>query len=167
MRPITAFLAVTAALCLTSVSASAQTVGSVTAEALETVLEEAGLNPNMTEDAVSGAPVAQGTAGEIQFWIRALNCSGTPKACENLVFFANFDLGRDITTTDYKIINNFNDSQVFGRAYILEKKSQIGVDYVIDLGGGVTPAHLTQNISRWADVMAAFVKNFSEGNTGA
>jgi len=152
-------------LCLTS--AHAQTVDSVTADSLESVLEGAGLGPSMTEDASSGAPVATGSVGELQFWVRALNCSGAPAACENLIFFANFDLGRSVTATDYRVINNFNDSQVFGRAYIIEKQNQVGVDYVIELGGGVTTEHLTKNISRWADVMAAFVEKFSSGDTGA
>ena len=147
--------------------ASAQTVDSVTADRLESVLESAGLGPTMTEDAASGAPVANASVGEVQFWVRALDCSGAPAACENLVFFANFDLGRSVTATDYRVINHFNDSQVFGRAYIIEKQNQVGVDYVIELGGGVTEQHLTNNISRWADVVAAFVEKFSSGDTGA
>ncbi len=156
-----------AAILLGAAPAHAQTVESVTAETLESVLEGAGLGPSMTEDASSGAPVANASVGEVQFWVRALDCSGAPAACENLVFFANFDLGRSVTATDYRVINNFNDSQVFGRAYIIEKQNQVGVDYVIDLGGGVTEQHLTNNISRWADVVAAFVEKFSSGDTGA
>ena len=156
-----------AALLLGSAPAYAQTIDSVTAETLESVLESAGLGPTMTEDASSGAPVANASVGEVQFWVRALNCSGSPTACENLVFFANFDLGRSVTATDYRVINHFNDSQIFGRAYIIEKKNQVGVDYVIELGGGVSEEHLANNISRWADVVAAFVEKFSSGDTGA
>jgi len=88
--------------------------------------------------------------------------AGDPLACENLVFFANFPLGRTVTADDFRIVNRFNDSQVFGRAYILESRQTVGVDYVIDLGGGVSEDHLAQNISRWADVIAAFVASFQE-----
>jgi len=146
---------------------SAQTTSAITADELESVLQAAGLTPTVTEDAATGAPVANGTVGEILFWVRAMDCSGSPAACENLVFFANFDLGRSVSATDYRVVNNFNDSQVFGRAYLLERQNQVGVDYVVELGGGVTNDHLTQNVSRWADVIDAFVKKFSSGDTGA
>ncbi|MHA7873628.1 MAG: type III secretion system chaperone family protein, partial [Hyphococcus sp.] len=147
--------------------AAAQTIDAVTGEQLESALSSAGLGPTMTEDAASGAPVATGMAGEFEFYVRAIDCSGTPAACENLIFFANFPLGRSVTAQDYRTVNSFNDGQVFGRAYIIESRSTVGVDYVIELGGGVTEDHLAQNISRWADVIGAFVAKFQEGAAGA
>jgi len=167
MRFTTILSAIGFAILLGVLPAYAETMDALTADELESVLTDAGLSPSMTENAASGTPVANGSVGEIQFWVRAMDCSGSPAACENLVFFANFDLGRPVSATDYRVVNNFNDSQVFGRAYILEKQNQVGVDYVVDLGGGVTQAHLTNNISRWADVIAAFIEKFSQGNTGA
>jgi len=143
-------------------SAGAQSIDAVTGEQLESALDAAGLGSSMTEDAASGAPVATGTAGPFEFNVRAMDCAGDPLACENLVFFANFPLGRTVTADDFRIVNRFNDSQVFGRAYILESRQTVGVDYVIDLGGGVSEDHLAQNISRWADVIAAFVASFQE-----
>jgi hypothetical protein len=143
--------------------ASAQTLGSVTGDQLENILSAADLNPSMMADAQSGAPVATGKAGDFEFYVRALSCSGSPASCETLVFFANFELGRTVTANDYRLVNSFNDSQVFGRAYVLEGTGEVGVDYVIELGGGVTEGHLSQNISRWADVIAAFVNKFQDG----
>jgi hypothetical protein len=148
-------------------AASAETIGAVTADELEAALSEAGLGPTMLEDAATGAPVANGRAGEFSFFVRALECSGKPAACENLVFFANFDLGRSATASDFRIVNDFNDGQVFGRAYVLENQGQVGVDYVIELGGGVSEEHLSKNISRWADVISAFVEKFKEGNAAS
>lgn len=145
-------------------AADAQVIGSVTADELETALSDAGLSPTMLEDAATGAPVANGRAGEISFFVRALDCSGAPASCENLMFFANFELGRTASAQDFRIVNSFNDGQVFGRAYVLEERGEVGVDYVIELGGGVTPDHLSQNISRWADVIGAFVEKFREGS---
>ena len=144
-------------------AAQAENIGAVTADELEAALSEAGLNPTMMADAASGAPVANGRAGEFSFNVRALDCSGKPVACENLMFFANFELGRTATATDFRIVNRFNDGQVFGRAYVLEKKDQVGVDYVVELGGGVSEDHLSQNIARWADVIAVFFETFQEG----
>ena len=147
--------------------AAAQTIDAVSAEQLEAALSEAGLSPDMMTDAAARTPVANGTAGDFTFFVRALSCSGAPAACENLLFFANFELGRPATSADYRIVNGFNDSQVFGRAYVLEKHDQVGVDYVIELGGGVTPDHLAENISRWADVINAFVEKFREGQSSS
>ncbi len=166
MKIIAAAVLVAAQLFLTG-AASAQTREALTADEIESVLEAAGLGPTMTEDAATGMPVASGSSGEIQFWVRALGCSGDPAACENLVFFANFDLGRPVTQSDYRVVNNFNDSQLFGRAYILERQDQVGVEYVIELGGGVTMEHVAGNVSRWSDVIDAFVRKFSEGDEGA
>ena len=163
MKHIKLVFAALAALMACATSAMANNTDAVTSDQLEEILSDAGLGPTMTEDAATGAPVANGTIGEIQFWVRALDCAGSPAACENLVFFANFNLGRDVTQTDYRVVNSFNDSQIFGRAYIIEKENQVGVDYVIELGGGVSPEHLTKNISRWADVISAFVEKFAAG----
>ncbi|WP_165793557.1 YbjN domain-containing protein [Hyphococcus luteus] len=150
-------------LALAPAGAVAQTLDAVTADQLEDALEDAGLSPDMMADEATGAPVAAGKAGQFGFYVRALSCSGAPQACETLVFFANFELGRDVAPSDYRIVNGFNDSQVFGRAYVLEGTSEVGVDYVIELDGGVTEEHLSQNISRWADVISAFVSKFQEG----
>ena len=154
--------AVAAALAAMTASAAAQMVSSIDADGLEAALNEAGLSPSMQATA-DGSPVATGTAGEFEFYVRGLACSGAPAACENIIFFANFDLGRTITPADYRIVNTYNDSQVFGRAYVLQDKNSVGVDYVIELGGGVSPDHLSENIGRWADVIAAFVDKFREG----
>lgn len=145
-------------------AASAQSIETVTADEIEAALTEAGLGPvQMLADAATGNPVANGKAGEYTFFVRALDCSGEPAACETLVFFANFDLGRPATANDLRIADNFRDGQVFGRAYVIEDRNQVGVDYVIELGGGVSKKHLSQNISRWADVIGAFVESFRAG----
>lgn len=151
-----------AAIAMTA-SAFAQTKNALNADEIEAVLTGAGLAPKMIEDAATGAPVAQGTAGQILFFVRAVDCSGRPVACGNLIFFANFDLGRAVTPNDYRVINGFNDKQVFGRAYILETQNKVGVDYVIDLGGGVTMDHLTGNVARWTDIISAFMDSFRAG----
>ncbi|MFZ5618687.1 MAG: YbjN domain-containing protein [Pseudomonadota bacterium] len=155
--------AVASALLLSSAPAAAQTKNSVTAAELEEILGDAGFPVDVIEDAESGAPVANVQADNVQFWIRALDCAGAPKACSTLVFFANFELGRASTPKDYEVVNRFNDSQVFGRAYLLPGRNQVGVDYVIELDGGVSMDNITRNIGRWADVINAFIGHFSEG----
>ncbi len=152
-----------AAIALSLAPAAAQTKSAVTAAELEAILSEAGFPVAVIEDAQTGAPVAHAQAGNVQFWIRALDCAGAPKACSTLVFFANFDLGRAAAARDYEVVNRFNDSQVFGRAYLLPGRNLVGVDYVIELDGGVSMDHISKNIGRWADVISAFIGHFSDG----
>ena len=168
---ITKFRAAFAAFLLTAGAAApgayAQLIEALTGDQLEEALSAADLSPTIIVDADTGAPVASGKAGDFDFFVRALSCSGAPKACENLMFFANFELGRDVTDRDYQIVNRFNESQVFGRAYIIESKNEVGVDYVIELSGGVSEDHLAENIGRWADVISAFVAKFREGSASS
>ncbi|MEL6111556.1 MAG: YbjN domain-containing protein [Pseudomonadota bacterium] len=151
-------------------SAAAQTIDAVTAETLETILEEAGLSPEMKTDATTNSPVAIGQVGEFSFTVRTLDCSGRPQRCTTLMFFANFELGRRITGGDFVAINNFNESQVFGRAYVLRssgEKGEVGVDYVIELDGGVSRDHLAGNIERWGDIVSAFITSITTSPAGA
>ncbi len=147
--------------------AFAQTKGALTGAELQKVLSDAGLSPSMTEDAANGAPVAKGMAGEFEFYVRALDCSGSPAACQTLMFFANFSIGRSLSPNDLVILNRFNEKQVFGRAYFIEESGRVGVDYVVELDGGVTMDHLSRNVARWTDVIAAFVEHFRSGGRGS
>ncbi|MEX0645061.1 MAG: YbjN domain-containing protein [Parvularculaceae bacterium] len=140
-------------------NAGAQTKGAITGPELQAVLAAAGLSPTMTEDAANGFPVAKGMAGQFEFYVRALDCSGRPKACSTLMFFANFSVRRGLQPSDLVVLNKFNEKQVFGRAFFIEAEQKIGVDYVIELDGGVTMDHLARNVSRWTDVIAAFFEH--------
>jgi len=146
----------------------AQNISAVTAEELEAALSEAGFGDiAFYEEASGGGPVMYATAGDTEFWVRTLDCSGRPPACGTLMFFANFPLGRAPTAKDFRIVDDFRDGQVFGRAYILESENKVGVDYVIELEGGVAKEHLSQNIGRWADVIIAFIEKFNAGYDGS
>lgn len=154
-------VALAAAIAALSAPAYAEVKSSLTAGEILGVLADAGLSPQQSSDVASGAPVFFGRAGDIVFLVRALDCAGAPTACENLLFIANFDLGREVTQDDYLVINKFNDSQLFGRAYVLPSRAQVGVEYVIELGGGVAPDHIAKNVARWAGIISAFIGNFN------
>lgn len=155
---------------LLATSAAAQSIDSVNADELQSILENAGLNPELSIDSSSGAPVAVAELGDYKFFVRAMNCSGTPKSCSELMFFANFPLGRALSVQDLVAVNNYNESQVFGRAYVLRSSGQngeVGVDYVIELAGGVSKDHIEENVARWADVVAAFIQTMTGSQTGS
>lgn len=151
-------------------TARAQTLSALTAEELEQVLSDAGLSPEMKTNSANNAPVALGTVGEHNFTVRSMNCSGNPKACSEFMFFANFQLNRPITVGDFVAINNYNETQVFGRAYVLRssgRSGEVGIDYVIELDGGVSLDHVTQNVERWGDVVTAFIESMTASPAGS
>jgi hypothetical protein len=147
--------------------AEAQLKTALTAEEIGAALSAAGLPAEITEDAQTRNPVASVQAGSIQFWVRALDCKGAPKACSTLMMFANFELGRDVSPKDFQTVNAFNDRQVFGRAYLLPQRKEVGVDYVIELDGGVASDHIAKNIARWVDVIDSFIGHFKSEAAGS
>lgn len=139
----------------------------ISADELKTMLEQAGLNPTMMTDRDTGTPVATGQVNGMIFVVRALDCSGRPVRCGQLLLFANFDLGRAAGDTDFRIVNGFNESNVNGRAYVLDDKSQIGVDYIIDMTGGVTDEHIGSRLGRWPGVIRDFKEEMMSAQTGS
>lgn len=160
-----AILAVSAGITL---PASAQEVTSaMTARDIAAALSNAGLKAEFKQDKGNGLPVALGKVDGINFVVRALDCDGLPAKCSQLLFFANFDLGREIEPQDYMIVNSFNDSNMDGRAYVIEETGEIGVDFYIDLTGGVTPAHISNRIGRWQAVIADFLAEMRAAHSGS
>ncbi|MBY0420664.1 MAG: YbjN domain-containing protein [Parvularculaceae bacterium] len=132
----------------------------ITATELQTLLRSAGLPGEVVDDAARGIG-AESSVGDIRFAVQALNCQGAPRACSTLMFYAHFDLGRPAGPRDFEAVNRFNDGQVFGRAYVRKDRDQVGVDYVVELDGGVTPDHLARNVDRWRKVVTEFLRKVS------
>ena len=151
----------------------------ISAAELEQVLRDAGLEPTMLKDGATGAPVATvvfrdednldsfGRPQQTVFVVRAMDCGGVPMKCGQLVLFANFDLSRDVTEQDFRVVNEFNDTSVHGRAFVLENKRQIGVDFRIDMIGGVTGDHIDGRIERWPGVIREFRQRMQNANSGS
>ena len=140
----------------------------LTARQIETALAEAGLAPTMIKDKATGNPVATGSLdGGLVFVARAMECRGIPKRCAQVVLFANFDLGRAVGADDFEVVNAFNEGNVNGRAYVLDGRDQVGVDYVIDLTGGVTAAHVAAKLARWPGVVGDFKEEMVAAQTGS
>lgn len=140
----------------------------LTARQIADALTEAGLSPTMIKDRDTGNPVATGSLdGGLVFVARAMECRGVPKRCAQVVLFANFDLGRQVGADDFEIVNGFNEGNVNGRAYVLEGRDQVGVDYVIDLTGGVTAEHVASKLSRWPGVVGDFKEEMIAAQTGS
>jgi hypothetical protein len=78
-------------------STMAQTISTLTAAQAERAFSDAGYSPKIVKDKAGGKLTFQGTiksskGSKIKFFVRTRGCKGTPAACENFIFFANFKL---------------------------------------------------------------------------
>lgn len=168
-----AFAAFAAAIALSALAvspAAAQVKSKLTGDEIEAVLTEAGLQPQSMLDSRARTPVFKvATEDGGEFWVRTLDCQGEPPACSTLVFFRNYTLREGVASPmHYEIVNAYNEAKLSGRAYVLKGAGpsgadQVGVDYVIELDGGVSEEHLSRRIAHWAEVVRAFVRSFAEG----
>lgn len=162
---------VTRAALIAALSASAQGSdfkSAVSANDMSAALAAAQFSPTVISDLKSGDPVLRGVADGVTFFVRALDCAGEPRACGQWVFFANFQLSRKADDKDLAIVNAYNENRLVGRAYVLEGTGpgggdEVGVDYVVELEGGVTSEHLSANVGLWTDVIKTFVADFRAG----
>lgn len=141
-------------------AAQAAPTESLTLPEIGALLDEAGFSAELVEIPGSGVSGAVGQVGDVSFSLRALDCSGAPRACATLLLYAQFDLGRPVSASDYQAVNRFNDGQVFGRAYVDADDQRVGVDYTIEMRGGVSRDHIGRNLVRWKSVVERFVASF-------
>ena len=169
MRRIGSGIAAAACAAGLVAPAAAQDVReALTARQIAAALTEAGLEPTMIKDRDTGNPVATGSLpGGLVFVARAMECGGLPRRCAQVVLFANFDLGRPVGPADFEVVNAFNEGNLNGRAYVLDARDQVGVDYVIDLTGGVTAEHVASKLARWPAVVGDFKAEMLAAQTGS
>ena len=153
---------ITAAVILVlapALAAAQQVRTTVTSNEIAQLLTAAGFDPEMSTSG-DGTPAAKVRAKGYVFHVRGRRCLVT--SCETLLFFANFDMDREMRAQDYRIINGFNDSSLDGRAYVLPQDRRIGVDMVVDLRGGLTPEYMRLKAESFPGVIQAFVDYYKK-----
>lgn len=149
-------LGLTVAVAITLIASPVRAdaiVSGLTAKEIVELLDAAGFNAENRGG--RGGPVIVGEANGIRFILRAFGCDRDQR-CDQLMFFANFNLGRPIEKADYELINSYNDSKLFGRGYVLDEDQAIGVDFTVNLRGGVTETHVAQSVGLWVEVLNDF-----------
>lgn len=168
VRILIFMLAATVAQALSPTAA--QVASALTGDEIEAVLTEAGLSAQALLDSKTKTPVFKvSTEDGGEFWVRTLDCRGATPSCATLVFFRNYTLQEGAASpAHYEIVNDYNESKLSGRAYVLKGAGpngadQVGVDYVIELEGGVSKEHLARRVAHWAEVVRTFVQSFRDG----
>lgn len=137
-----------------------------TAGDMAVLLKSFGWEAELVDDGEGVPDAVQISFNNYNSWLRLKNCfENVPERCRTLIFFANFDLGKKVSSQDMVILNSYNDKNVIGRAYYLEKQDrenndQIGIDFRISLNGGVTREHLALEAEKWDEVIDIFVETY-------
>jgi len=145
---------------------SDEIISSTTAGEMAVLLKSFGWEAKLEDDGEGVPDLIRISFNNYKSWLRLKNClESVPERCRTLIFFANFNLGRKVSSQDMVILNSYNDKNVIGRAYYLEiqdqdNNDQIGIDFRISLNGGVTREHLTLEAEKWDEVIDTFVETY-------
>ena len=106
-----------------------------------------------------------GTYRNTSFIMRLIDCqSEKAEACTTLAIFANFveDDGKTITDGDKTKINQYNENEVFGRAYYSADGTALGVDMVVSIEGGTTDAFVKAQLVNWTEALGTFLQQLAD-----
>ena len=145
-----------AALAVTAVAAPAQAqlVKAQDPQTLVRALQNAGYAAQLGVDAV-GDPKITSASGGTTFQIFFYNCTNH-KECATIQFHSGYDLDK---APSLDLINEWNRSQRFARAY-LDKESDPIVEMDVDLDdGGLSPLLFIDNMEFWTASLAKFEKH--------
>ncbi len=112
-----------------------------------------------------GVSYLVGTYRNTSFIMRLIGCE-TKKSekCTTLAIFANFleGEGQKITAEDKAKINQYNENEVFGRAYFSEDETSLGIDTVISIEGGATDAYVKAQLGNWKRALGRFLSQLAD-----
>ena len=147
-------LALAAALVAWAAPAAAENVRPQDPGSLVRALLAGGYAAKLGVDKVGDPMITSGVAGTT-FQIFFYNCTAH-KECATVQFHSGYHL---TTPVSLEMINEYNRSQRFGRAY-LDKENDPILEMDVDLDdGGVSSLLFIDNIEFWASVLGRFEKH--------
>jgi hypothetical protein len=117
-------------------------------------LQNAGYSAKLGVDKVGDPMITSGVSGTT-FQLFFYNCANH-RECATVQFHSGYDLN---TPTSLETINQWNQSQRFGRAY-LDKENDPILEMDVDLDdGGVSPLLFIDNVEFWSSVLERFERH--------
>lgn len=154
------FLSLVAALLFVALpsAVSAQASGAMTLAEFSAAMKRANMSPAFVQRD-DGTRMINGSTQlsdlNVKFFVRASACTKSEGPCSNYVLFANFNLPNGVSDAMKAKVNKFNDRNYLGRAYWGEKK--VGVDYVVELSGGVFSRYVDARLEKFVTVLENFI----------
>ena len=98
----------------------------------------------------NGNPKIIGKINHIPYTIRFLNCPRV-KSCEDMNFSVGFQIKPDIN-----IINDWNKSKRFSKAYLDDEKDVI-LEWDVIIAGGISIENMDKSFSYWRLTLGQFI----------
>jgi hypothetical protein len=136
-------LAVSAACMLLSPLLSADTIDATDPAGLVSIIRDLGYRAALESDEV-GDPMIRSSVGGTEFAILFFGCA-KGKQCRSLLFKVGYDLD-DGTTLD--VINDWNATKLFGRAY-LDEEADPWLELSVNTYGGVNRLNFEDTYDWW------------------
>jgi hypothetical protein len=145
------WLALAACVTVWAAPAQAQMVKAQDPDSLVRVLQGAGYMAKLGTDK-TGDPMITSSLSGTTFQVFFYNCNNHQN-CATIQFHSGYDLTNPVSVEH---INQWNQSQRFGRAY-LDKEGDPILEMDVDLDdGGVSPALFIDNMEFWGSVLPKF-----------
>jgi len=147
---------VAAAFAMTAVAAPAhaQLVRAQDPQSLVRALQNGGYTAQLGVDAV-GDPKITSAYGGTTFQIFFYNCTNH-KECATIQFHSGYHLDK---SPSFELINQWSQSQRFGRAY-LDKENDPILEMDVDLDdGGLSPLLFIDNVEFWTASLSKFERH--------
>lgn len=134
----------------------------VTADEVVTALASEGLPVDLGEDFL-GDPEIDSSIGDTPFSILFFDCAG--EVCQSIIFSAFYFTNGEISLDT---VNDWNNNNIFGQAYI-DEDNDPALDMAVSASGGISVANLRHNVRRWREAVEEFedhigwIPNRSEG----
>ena len=134
----------------------------VTPQELFNVLQAAGVEPAMEEDAEKEMPVIGGTmvaAGRgLSFYVAMHSCSGAGPHCKAMQFYSTFTVPNAMTPEMLAKVNAFNSQRIGGRAFAVE--GTLALDFLVIADGPDPASYVDRRLNDFNDIVIAFVEQF-------
>ena len=99
-----------------------------------------------------GDPMIRSSVGGTQFAVVFYGCSEQHDGCQILLFKAGYELNEKV---GMDVINNWNATRLFGRAY-LDEVNDPWIELVLNVHGGVTRQQFENTFEWWETSVGEF-----------
>ncbi len=139
-----------ALLAVVSAAQAEQNVDATDADVLASIIRDLGYRASVTLDSV-GDPLIESSVGGTDVSIFFYGCE-KGRQCKSLLFKVGYDL---IEGTTLDVVNDWNETNLFGRAY-LDDENDPWIEMSVNMMGGVSRTNFEDTFDWWDLVVGQF-----------
>lgn len=128
-----------------------QIIDATDPQLLVRIIQDLGYRASLETDS-QGDPLIRSSVGGTEFAVVFYGCSQQHDNCQILLFKAGYELN---TRVGMELINQWNASRLFGRAY-LDEVSDPWIELVLNVQGGVSRTQFEKTFEWWETSVGEF-----------